>query len=157
MLVGSVFVRTAGVVVVGAALVAQSSAVKPLVDKEHRRMQPEAATTFTGTTLNVAGDPSQPGIYVIRRLFKSGETTTPHYHDQDRYVTVIKGTWWTGEGDIKHPEQMVPIATGGFMLHPATLHHYDGSKEGEVIVQVVGMGPVKTVDVDEQGKPIRTR
>lgn len=52
---------------------------------------------------------------------------------------------------------MVPIGTGGFMLHPAGLHHYDGSKDGEVIVQITGMGPVKTVDVDAQGNPIGTR
>jgi quercetin dioxygenase-like cupin family protein len=141
----------------GSTVGAQSSAVKPLVDKDHRRMQPEAATSFTGTTINIVGDPSKPGIYVIRRLFKSGETTPPHHHDQDRYVTVIKGMWWTGEGDVKRPEQMVPIATGGFMLHPAGLHHYDGSKEGEVIVQIIGMGPVKTTDVDAQGKAIGIR
>ena len=49
---------------------------------------------------------------------------------------------------MKRPEQMVPIGTGGFMLHPAGLHHYDGSKDGEVIVQITGIGPVKTVYVD---------
>ena len=32
---------------VGATLGAQSSVVTPLVDKEHRRMQPEAATDFS--------------------------------------------------------------------------------------------------------------
>ena len=130
----------------GAALGAQSSAVTPLVDKDHRRMQPEAATDFgRGTTIVVAGDPSKPGMYAIRRLFKPGEMSTPHYHDQDRYVTVIKGTWFTGEGDVRKPETMVPIKTGGFMLHPAGMHHYDGSNDsGEVIVQVIGLGPVKT-------------
>ena len=122
-------------------------------------MQPEAATDFSrGSTIVVAGDPSKAGAYVIRRLFKPGETSPPHYHDQDRYVTVIKGTWYSGEGDVMDPAKMVPIKTGGFMLHPAGLHHYDGSNDsGEVVVQINGMGPVTTVDVDAQGKPVRTR
>ena len=73
---GPVIARVAGAIaLIGLTLGAQSPAVKPLVDKDHRRMQPEAAT-FTGTTINIVGDPSQPGIYVVRRLFKSGEITT---------------------------------------------------------------------------------
>ena len=58
---------------------------------------------------------------------------------------------------FNHRRLLEPIGTGGFMLHPAGLHHYDGSKDGEVIVQITGMGPVKTVDVDAQGNPIGTR
>lgn len=146
-------------VLFGVTLAAQSPAVQPLVDKDHRRMQPEAALDFSrGNTIVVAGDPAKPGLYVIRRLFKPGETSSPHYHDQDRLVTVIKGTWYTGEGNVKEPAKMVPIKTGGFMLHPAGLRHYDGSNDsGEVIVQIIGMGPVKTVDVDAQGKAAGSR
>lgn len=131
--------------------------VRPVVDARRLRMQPDEALTFPGTTLNVAGDPSKPGLYVIRRRFTPGETSSPHYHDQDRFVTVIKGTWWTDEGDVKRPDRMIPIKTGGFMLHPAGLHHYDGAKDEEVIVQIIGMGPVKTVDVDANGRPAGNR
>jgi hypothetical protein len=126
-----------------------SGPVKPLVDAEHRRMQPEAALDFPGTTLIVEGDPEKPGIYVIRRRFKVGEMTRPHVHNQDRFVTVIKGTWWTGEGDVFAPDKTVPIKAGGFMLHPAGLHHYDGAKDEEVIVQIIGMGPVTTTQLGQ--------
>ena len=41
---------------------------------------------------------------------------------------------------------MQPIKQGGFMYHPANLRHDDGSNDGEeVIVQIMGMGPVKAV------------
>jgi len=130
-----------------------------LVDPDHRRMQPEAAETAigSGVQMTVYGDPSKPGLYAIRRRFKPGEMSKPHYHDQNRLVTVIKGTWYSGEGDTFDPAKTTPMKPGSFMLHPAGLHHYDGAKNEEVIVQIIGMGPVKTIDVDAQGKPIGTR
>lgn len=128
----------------------QAPPVVPLVDAEHRRLQPEAALTFPGTTLNVLGDPDKPGLYVIRRRFKPGEMSRPHMHNSDRLVTVIKGTWWTNEGDVFSPATAVPIKAGGFMLHPAGLHHYDGAKDEEVIVQIIGMGPVVTTDTEKK-------
>ena len=125
-----------------------ASPVNPLVDSRHLRMQPDQALDFPGTTLNVAGDPAKPGIYVIRRRFKPGEMSRPHAHNQDRFVTVIKGTWWTGEGDVFDPNKTVAVRTGGFMLHPTGLHHYDGAKNEEVIVQIIGMGPVTTTETE---------
>ncbi len=133
----------------------QRPSAPPLVDKDHLRMQPEAA--LTGGSVRVFGDQGQPGMYVYRNRFAPGVTSRPHYHDQDRWVTVIKGTWWTGEGDVFQPDKMVPIKEGGMMYHPAGFHHYDGAKDGEVIVQIMGMGPVKTVqtEVDASGNPVR--
>ena len=34
---------------------------------------------------------------------------------------------------------------------------HDGSKDGEVIVQIIGLGPVRTTDVDAQGRPTGRR
>ena len=42
------------------------------------------------------GDPSKPGIYVVRNIFPAGIMSAPHSHDQDRFVTVIRGTWYAG-------------------------------------------------------------
>ncbi len=41
----------------------------------------------------------------------------------------------------------MPLKTGGFMMHPANGHHYDGAKDEEVIVQIIGMGPVTTTQI----------
>ena len=129
--------------------------VKPLVDADNKRMQPEDGMT----SVTVFGDPSKPGIYVLRNRFAPGITSRPHFHDQDRYVTVIKGTWWTDEGDVFRADKMVAIKQGGFMFHPANYHHYDGAKDEEVVVQIMGMGPVKTVqtEVDAAGNPVRPK
>jgi hypothetical protein len=124
----------------------------PLVDGNNLIMQPEQAATGG----RVMGDASKPGFYITRNRFAPGRGSRPHYHDQDRYVTVIKGTWWTGVGDVYKPETMTPIKAGGFMFHPAGYHHYDQARDEEVIVQIMGPGPVKTIqtEVDENGKPV---
>jgi quercetin dioxygenase-like cupin family protein len=121
---------------------------KPLLSVDHKRLQPEEA--YSDNNVLVYGDPNKPGMYIIRNHFKPGQMSRPHFHDQDRYVTVIKGTWWTGEGDKFAPETAVAIKAGGMMFHPAGYHHYDGSKPGteDVIVQIMGMGPVKTTQTE---------
>jgi hypothetical protein len=99
----------------------------------------------------IQGDPSKPGLYVIRAKFSPGAMTKPHWHQDERYVTVLQGTWYTGEGDKFEPEKTVPLKVGGFMLHPAKAHHYDGAKDEEVIVQIVGIGPSSTTLIDPAG------
>jgi hypothetical protein len=92
----------------------------------------------------IQGDPSKPGIYVIRAKFSPGTMTRPHWHPEDRYVVVVSGTWYTGEGDNFEPDKTVPLKAGSFMLHPAKAHHYDGARDEEVVVQIVGIGPSAT-------------
>lgn len=106
----------------------------------------------------VAGDPGKPGIYVIRVRFAPYQTSRPHFHDQDRFVTVIKGTWWVSLGPESDKydtttAHMTPMKAGSFVKHPAGGHHFDGAKAEETIVQIVGMGPVKTISVNPDGTP----
>jgi len=89
----------------------------------------------------ISGDPSKPGVYVVRVKFPPGIMSRPHFHPDDRYATVLQGTWWTGTGDTFDPGKTVPVKAGGFMKHPAGGHHYDGAKDEEVILQLIGYGP----------------
>lgn len=106
----------------------------------------------SGESSNVVimGDPSKPGLYVVRNTFAPGRFSSPHFHDQDRYVTVIKGTWWVslGPDSAKNDRsKMVPMKAGSFVFHPAGGHHFDGAKDEEAVVQIMGMGPVKTTQL----------
>lgn len=155
-------IRISGAILMGAALLpdtvghAQRRVIDrtPLVDSTRLRMSPEQALTNPVTI--ILGDPAKPGLYVIRARFAPGQSSRPHYHDQERHVTVLKGTWWAGEGDFFQADKMVPLKAGGFMLQPAGLHHFDGARDEEVILQISGIGPVKTVasEVDERGQPV---
>ncbi len=93
----------------------------------------------------ISGDPTKPGIYVVRVKFPPGIMSRPHFHHEDRYAVVLKGTWYTGTGDVLDPDKTVPLKVGSFMKHPAGAHHFDGAKDEEVIVQIVGYGPSDTI------------
>jgi hypothetical protein len=97
----------------------------------------------------IAGDPSGHGIYIQRVRFPPHVMDRPHWHPNDRYVTVLKGTWFTGTGAVFDPGQAVPLKPGGYMLHPGKALHWDGSNsDEEVIVQVFGVGPADTTAAD---------
>ena len=99
----------------------------------------------------IFGDTGKPGMYVTRTRFMPGQGSRPHYHDQDRYITVIKGTWWVSlgsEADIYNPDKMVAVKPGSFIFEPAFGHHYDQARDEEVIVQIMGPGPVKSVQLE---------
>ena len=105
-----------------------------------------------GVTFTVVdGDPSKSGIYTIRAKFAPRTMSQPHWHPEARYVTVIKGTWWTGAGPKFDPENTVPVRVGGFSVHTAKEIHYDGAKDEEVIVQISGIGPSGTIPVNPDG------
>lgn len=94
--------------------------------------------------MTVYGDPGKPGPYVIRVKFEPGTMSMPHFHPEDRLVTVLKGTWWTGKGKDFTPGSTEPIRAGGYMLHPAGAAHFDGAKDEMVILQIAGVGPSGT-------------
>lgn len=92
----------------------------------------------------VNGNPREAGPYTIRAKFAPGTMSRPHWHPEERYITVLKGTWWAGSGDKLDPEATVPVPAGGFAVHAPGKVHYDGAKDEEVIVQISGIGPSGT-------------
>jgi quercetin dioxygenase-like cupin family protein len=97
------------------------------------------------------GDPTKPGIYVIRIHWPKNVMSRPHTHAQDRHVVVLSGTWYTGTGKAFEPEKSVPLKAGGYMMHPAGAVHWDGTREDEAVIQITGTGPVSTDLVDPSG------
>ena len=111
----------------------------------------ELPGSFGVQVATLAGDPAGHGLYVQRVRFPPHVMDRPHWHPNDRYVTVLKGTWATGTGAAFDPKHAVPLAPGSFMLHPAKGLHWDGSaSDEEVIVQVFGVGPADTVAANPQ-------
>jgi quercetin dioxygenase-like cupin family protein len=95
----------------------------------------------------VSGDPTKPGLYVIRVRFPPGIMSAPHFHPEDRHAVVLKGTWYTGTDDSWDPDKTVALKAGAYMKHPAGAVHYDGAKGEEVVVQIAGYGPSGTTEI----------
>jgi hypothetical protein len=89
----------------------------------------------------LAGDPDKPGIYVLLNKWKAHNMSRPHFHPNDRFITVISGTWWVGTGSKFDPNSTVPMPPGTFVTHFGKQIHYDGAKDEDTILEIVGMGP----------------
>lgn len=117
----------------------------------------EVPGAFGAQVATIAGDPDGHGVYVQRVRFPPHVMDRPHWHPNDRHVTVIQGTWFAGTGAIFDPARAVPLKPGSYMLHPAKALHWDGSNsDEEVIVQIFGIGPADTVPADP-AKPLWVR
>jgi hypothetical protein len=96
----------------------------------------------------VYGDPTKPGLYIVLVKWALHKMSRPHFHPNDRLVTVISGTWWVGWGTKYDPDSTFPIPAGSFVTHHAKQVHYDGAKFGEVVLEIVGQGPATSTSAE---------
>ena len=87
------------------------------------------------------GDPTKNGPYVVLNRFKPGNFSKPHFHPNDRFIIVVKGTWWVATGNKVDKENMAPMPAGSFVTHFGKQIHWDGAKDEEAWVLIVGEGP----------------
>ncbi len=110
------------------------------------------------STAVLAGDPAKEGIYVELVKWHAHHMSRPHFHPNDRFITVISGTWWVGTGTKFDPDSTVPLPArrAWCQRHFGPPNegppppppppgppppHYDGAKEEDVVLEIVGMGP----------------
>jgi len=98
----------------------------------------------------LAGDPSKPGLYVVMQKWLPGGMSHPHFHPNDRFITVLKGTWWVGTGTRFDPDSTVPMPTGTFVKHFGKQVHYDGAKDEETVLLITGEGPATATSAEEK-------
>jgi quercetin dioxygenase-like cupin family protein len=97
------------------------------------------------STAILYGDPTKPGVYVTRTKFPASLKVMPHTHpDEWRTVVVLAGTLHFGLGDTWDEGKLKAYPTGTFFSEPKDTPHFVWAKDGEVIVQVTGMGPTGT-------------
>ena len=103
----------------------------------------------TNESVVLFGDPAKPGPYVVRIKWLAGNMSRPHFHPNDRFITVLKGTWWVASGNKVDKENMVPMRAGTFVTHFGKQVHWDGAKDEEAWVLIVGEGPATSTPVEE--------
>src|SRR5688500_12722636 len=123
---------------------------RPFVRVEFDKLQwrPTEGNKLGVETAVVEGDPSKPGYYLTINLFPAGVMSRPHYHPDERYVLVLRGTWHTDEGNVFQPDKSVPLKQGDFMRHPKEGPHYDGARDEDTWVAISGYGPTHATVID---------
>ena len=97
----------------------------------------------------LVGDPSKPGLYVVLNKWKAGNHfSRPHFHPNDRFITVLSGTWWVGSGTKYDPDNTVPMPAGTFVTHFGKQVHYDGAKDVDAVLLIVGEGPATSTPAE---------
>jgi len=98
----------------------------------------------------VVGDPNKPGFYAVLTKWHAGHMSRPHFHPNDRYITVLSGTWWVGTGSKYNYDTTTPVPAGSFVTHYGKQIHYDGSKEGDAVLLIMGEGPATSTPAEEK-------
>ena len=99
----------------------------------------------------LVGDPAKPGLYIVINKWLAGNNfSRPHFHPNDRFITVLKGTWWVGSGRKFDPANTVPMREGTFVTHFGGQVHWDGAKDEDAVLSIMGEGPATSTAAEEK-------
>src|SRR6201991_1804597 len=79
----------------------------------------------------IVGQPSQPGLYVIRVKVPHGVMLMPHKHPEDRVYTVMSGIFYIGLGEQFDGEKVKAYPPGSVIVLPGETWHFHWAKSGE--------------------------
>jgi len=150
----SVICKRAAAVAIGIAVFAAASARAVELDPKAVIFKLPDQIEWKGTGGNrsavLVGDPAKPGLYIVINKWLAGNNfSRPHFHPNDRFITVLKGTWWVGSGNKFDPNETVPMREGTFVTHFGKEVHWDGAKDEDAIILIVGEGPATSTRVEE--------
>jgi quercetin dioxygenase-like cupin family protein len=100
----------------------------------------------------ISGDPSKPGLYVVRLRMPAGYKIAPHWHPTDEHVTVVSGNFALGMGEKFDKTALKTLPAGGYALLPAEMRHYAMATTAAT-VQVHGQGPFALTYVNAADDP----
>ncbi len=104
-----------------------------------------SATVAPGAQVAVLSGPlDKPGFYTQRVRLTQGGMVTPHTHPDTRYVTVLSGELYVGQGESLEAEKTTRYPVGSYFVVPAGVVHYVLARNGEVVYQESGIGPTAT-------------
>ena len=149
------------VLIIAATLVAQSSVVAadtPLVRsaKEVKWGAPPPVFPPGAKFAVIAGDPATTGLVTVRFEMPAGYKIPPHFHPTDEHVTVLKGSFSLGMGDVIDEAHALTLSPGGYAVAMANMHHYAYTTTGATI-QVHMQGPFAITYVNPADDPGQKR
>lgn len=116
--------------------------------QEAKELTPEAMTYQDNPafpkgaqTVVLHGDPSKPGLFILRAKFPPHYVVPPHTHPVFESVTVLSGTMGSGMGEKADLTKGKLMKPGSLLLLPAEHPHYVWAGDEEVVIQVTAIGP----------------
>jgi quercetin dioxygenase-like cupin family protein len=98
----------------------------------------------------MAGNQRETGLYMYRTKFPANYRNQPHFHPDQRIVTVMSGTLYVGYGEKVDESRMKALPAGSIFTEPPRQPHYVWAKDGGVVIQVTGYGPSGTTVIDQK-------
>lgn len=99
----------------------------------------------------MVGDPTKPGFYMVyNKWTKGNHFSHPHFHPNDRYIVVLQGTWWVSTSKKFDPSTTVPMPAGSFVTHFGKQVHWDGAKDEDAVLLIMGEGPATATSAEEK-------
>jgi quercetin dioxygenase-like cupin family protein len=134
----------------GMALVAVHAHAQDATIKLPQDIAYKAALPGTPQVAVLFGDPTKPGVYVVRVKVPSGLKLMPHWHpDEVRTVVVLSGTFLHGYGEQWDEAKLKVHPAGTFFSEPFKAPHFAWAKEGEVVLQITATGPTATTSIEQ--------
>ncbi len=92
-------------------------------------------------TATLFGDPSKPGLYVQVTKRGPNDWSQPHSHPNERFITVLAGTFLIGTGAKFDKNNTVAVGPGGVVHDIPNQMHYDGTGPEGATLEFIAMGP----------------
>ena len=122
------------------------------------RWQPAPPELPKGSQIAVlAGDPGQPGPFVLRVRFPAHTVVPPHRHATAENLTLLSGDLYHGMGETLDRERGTRLTPGAFVYLPGMMPHSVWTGAAESIVQVTGTGPFGLIYVNPADNPGKAR
>ncbi len=104
----------------------------------------------------ITGDPAATGLVTVRFEMPAGYKIPPHFHPTDEHVTVLKGSFSLGMGDLIDTAHALTLSPGGYAVAMANMHHYAYTTTGATI-QVHMQGPFAIIYANPADDPSKKR
>jgi quercetin dioxygenase-like cupin family protein len=103
----------------------------------------------------IYGHPTKAGPYLVQTKFPPNFVAQAHTHPDNRFGTVISGTWYVGFGDKFDESKLIPLAPGSSYTEPTDVAHFLATKGASAIVQFSGTGPSRVIWADPAQVPAK--
>lgn len=104
-------------------------------------------------TVVLYGDPSKPGMFVLRVKLPPNSVIAPHTHPVFESVSIMTGAMGSGMGEKVDKSKGKVLEAGSLLLLPANHPHYVWSEDQETILQVAAVGPFDLTYVNPEDDP----